>query len=987
MIDNQNLQELDYSLYQQWHNTLIAITRHDSTTYFRDLAKSLQSLFNSEAVIVVLRDVYIEKYTSFMETSLEGQLKISNEILAKLFHNPDTGIHKINIIEDSLLNYLNISPKSDFCFFQTYDINSSLSVALFSSSFNSILAKQIESQWLYLNPILSQTVFRGTSFFNHEQQFFAQKETFFIDLDKNNVVTKTNIKSNLYILLETIKNNGLLATNDSINNLIVEYSIENRKGLYLALKKEMPNECKLIKLIPVTVPEINNKSDFGEKKSPLIEILPIGVMKVNNKGYITYANRWMLEFLDASNMNIEGTHIGRFLVHSTIPVKVSSVLRSRKQDTNDFVMSIITKSNRTRQASVTSLIMSEKEGAVLIVQDVEERLNLARQVKQKENDLLRLVNNKNMIIVRTDLSSNIIFANRTFLRIVGFVEEGVIGKPLREFLLYTESESFQKLWVKFTNYELTQTELAIKSSENTPVFWLASIQPSGDEVVFSGIDITELQRTRSMLDNSQKLINDVFDNIPGLVMVINKTYDILFTNQKEKLSDLEEKISCHQLSIDGDTLCENCQLHTVFSEKVSKQFEMYDEKNDKSYAVHTIPLPNKSGNVIYGLEFFQDITAQKKIQQSIQESKNAAEKVSKLKSSFISNINHEVRTPLNAIIGFSNLILSGNKSSEANKEFVEIIHENGNRLLDTISGLIELSRLQSGDFVLINEVFNLNKLLSYIGDSYREHNNIFSGKIQFNISVPTNQFWINTDKNRIIKIITQLLDNAIKFTEKGVVIMALEVRSDTLAIIIQDNGQGLNSDDFNAFFEYFGKDHMKTQPLEGPGLGLAIAYHNAIAIGGDLVLVKNVSQGTRFEILLPHEFSKITGENVSYQDKWSHKKILIAEDDDTNFIYLQELLAHCGFNISRAKNGNEAIALINENIDLVLLDIQMPFCDGITVAKTVREKGYKMPIIALTAHNFNETECLEAGCDMFLTKPIVSNTLYTIIEKYLAKSN
>ncbi len=396
-----------------------------------------------------------------------------------------------------------------------------------------------------------------------------------------------------------------------------------------------------------------------------------------------------------------------------------------------------------------------------------------------------------------------------------------------------------------------------------------------------------------------------------------------------------------------------------------------------------MPLLNSAGQVMYAIEFFNDITAQKKIQIAMQEARNVAEKASKLKSSFLSNINHEIRTPLNAIMGFSKLMLLKDSGNEAPQEYLEVIHSSGQRLLDTISGIIELSRLQSGDYVILNEVFNLNKLLVSIGDTFKEHPNVHSGKIQFTMSLPTNQLWINTDKFRITQVIKHLLDNAIKFTNKGMVFIGLEIRPGNIAFVIQDSGQGISAENPDEIFEYFGKDHLKTHPLEGSGLGLAMAFHNAKVIGGQLEFIKGDAPGSRFELLLPHEFTQTAPKEPMPETVWKKTNILIAEDDETNFLYLQELLCNTGLKLIHAANGKEALELLNEAVDLVLLDIQMPIVDGIRIARTIRESGSKVPIIALTAHNYREKKCLEAGCNQFITKPINSSLLFSVLRQFL----
>ncbi len=251
--------------------------------------------------------------------------------------------------------------------------------------------------------------------------------------------------------------------------------------------------------------------------------------------------------MDADGQLLNGTHIGRFLAQTSIPQRVLNALRSRNK--SDFVVNVITKSNRTKQASVISLMIGKEEGAILVVQDVEDKLELMRLLKQKENDLLRLVNNKSLIIVRTDMQSRIVFANKTFLILTGFMEEGVLGKSIESFLGKISSYEFKAIWEKIINQDLTQVEFLIKSNDKSHASWLAYIQLTADEVVLSGIDITELRKTRAMLEGHQKLLNDVFENMPGKVMVINRNFEVVFTNCTNIVEKSDKLPSCHETNM------------------------------------------------------------------------------------------------------------------------------------------------------------------------------------------------------------------------------------------------------------------------------------------------------------------------------------------------------------------------------------------------------------------------------------------------------
>ncbi len=716
--------------------------------------------------------------------------------------------------------------------------------------------------------------------------------------------------------------------------------------------------------------------------SELIEYMPIGIIIINKNGYINFANKCAMQILDMGNASINGTHIGRFLALPSIPKRIINALRNNNQ--NNFVINVITRSNKTIHANVTSLKYGDSSESALIIQSIENKLQLNEQLQQKENELLRFLNSRQLIVVRTDRQSRIIYANKTFQINTGFLEEGIVGKKLNNFIANKDTCHFNTVWDKFLNTEITQFEFLMQAHNGRQFRWLANIHISSEEVMLLGIDISELRKTQEIIQEQEKFLKDIFEHLPSKVMIIAHNYNVMFSNHPNFKPKENKFQSCHELCFNKEEICFDCKLHEVFTHKIKTHLEIEDENNLKVYSVTTLPLVNQEGKVIFAIEFFDDITAQKKVQASIQEAKKAAENASKLKSSFLGNINHEIRTPLNAIMGFSKLLSMKNADNINYNEYLDIIYSSGQRLLDTITDILELSRLQSGDFVLVKEVFNLNKLLVSIGDNYREHPGVRLGNVQINLSMPNNQIWINTDKLRIIQIVNQLIDNAIKFANCDIVNIWLEIKNENISIIVQDNGSGIDIQNAKYIFEYFGKDHLKTHPLSGTGLGLAIAHNNSRVIGGALTYVQ-IKKGSRFELLLPHEFINIQQNEKLPKFHWNRTNILIVEDDETNLMYLQELLANTGLNIINAKNGKEALEIFNEKIDLILLDIQMPVIDGIKVAKIIRSQGSKVPIIALTAHHYHEKECLSIGCNQFITKPIYSNVLFKVLQQYLAK--
>jgi signal transduction histidine kinase/ActR/RegA family two-component response regulator len=376
--------------------------------------------------------------------------------------------------------------------------------------------------------------------------------------------------------------------------------------------------------------------------------------------------------------------------------------------------------------------------------------------------------------------------------------------------------------------------------------------------------------------------------------------------------------------------------------------------------------------------------------------KEKAEESDRLKTNFIQNISHEIRTPMNGIIGFSELLEKGGLTIQEQKEYAKIIVRNSKELIVIIDNILEISKLQTEKIVIRPEEIELDTVLQNIYNNYK------SKALEKNIAlilenkISPNHNQILIDKPRLIKILNNLIDNAIKFTPNGTVLIDCKVLNQSLLFSIKDSGIGIKKKDQKRIFHNFSQSEKEiSKNYGGLGLGLSIAKKNANLIGGDISFTTEVNQGSTFKLVVPFvpviNSKEINAKSDSKENEKLVKQIvLIAEDGDINFLFLKTILSKIpdyNFIIHRAENGKEAVEICKENkeINLVLMDIKMPIMDGYEATERIKKLRPKLPVIAQTAFSTEEDiqKAINAGCDDFISKPIDRILLQAILSRYI----
>ncbi len=378
--------------------------------------------------------------------------------------------------------------------------------------------------------------------------------------------------------------------------------------------------------------------------------------------------------------------------------------------------------------------------------------------------------------------------------------------------------------------------------------------------------------------------------------------------------------------------------------------------------------------------------------------KEKAQESDRLKTAFLANMSHEIRTPMNAILGFTDLLKDESLSAHSRNEFIEIINSRGKDLLQIINDIIDISKIEAKQIKIHPVQCSVNSVLFELYSFFESNITLKLKKdivLKLHTDLPNDKSYIYIDDIRLKQIFTNLIGNAIKFTELGYIEFGYSFENNILNFYVEDTGIGIPKEKHILIFDRFRQaDDSTTKNFGGTGLGLAISKSLVELMGGIMKLDSELGSGSKFSFSLPYnpeEENKIKEKekNKDFIDNinWQNKLILVVEDDHVNFQYLKVLLKKTQAKVIRAENGVEAIEMCkeHENINVVLMDIQMPIMNGFEATKIIKAMRKDLPIIAQTAYAMAEDKekCRAAGCDDYLTKPIDIKSLICVTGKYL----
>jgi PAS domain S-box-containing protein len=536
------------------------------------------------------------------------------------------------------------------------------------------------------------------------------------------------------------------------------------------------------------------------------------------------------------------------------------------------------------------------------------------------------------------------------------------------------------------------------------------------------------KKFRSIFDNS---LEGIFQSSPeGRFLTVNAAFAQILGYSIEELLKLNIAHDVYKNEADRGALIAELSI-----KKEVTDYQLTLKKKDGSEVIIRLNarfVSDSEGKSIYFEGSIQDITSEviaemkkQKAEQDLRDEKMRSDMLARealksnlIKSQFLANMSHEIRTPMNGIIGYLSLIQkAAYKSEDELKQFASNARKSAESLLTIINDILDLSKIESGKMELGNIDFNLldviDESVSMLSAKIKEKNLTISRIIEENTLN-----LLNGDSTRIRQVFVNLIGNAIKFTHKGgikIFVKTINTDKDIVTIFcsVEDTGIGIPADKINTLFKPFSQvDGSHTRKYGGTGLGLVICKEFVTMMGGEIGVQSDIDKGSRFFFTLKlkpqiviaggqshnslsrvyelkNEIKENIPESKEIKEVRGEHKILLAEDNFINQKVCLRILHEAGFTSDAVTNGLEAIDAVKKNIySLVLMDVQMPECDGFTATAEIRKLGgsfIKLPIIAITAHALlgDKEKCLEAGMNDYISKPIVSENLIKMIDEWV----
>jgi PAS domain S-box-containing protein len=727
---------------------------------------------------------------------------------------------------------------------------------------------------------------------------------------------------------------------------------------------------------------------------------------------------------------------------------------STGQKVYNFPLVVIDAQQREIHVELTSsvyVIEGKLAGSIGLIRDVTE----SRKAKSELLKLSQAVEQSPASIVITSLDGKIEYVNPKFTEITGYSPEEALGQNPRILKSDEQPDwLYKELWETISKGGTWHGEL-LNKKKNGDFFWeSASMAPifDKDQKIINYIAIKEDITLRKAMEESleqqshlRKILIEIssgFINIPfdevgqavnlalqKMAQFVNADRAYTFDYNWEKgvcdniyewcapgiepeidnlqnvpLDMMKDWVAAHQKG-------EPMYVPDVFQLPRGEVREILEPQGIKS--VLSVPMMNEGrciGFVGFDsviehhnysdiemqlLKIFAQLLANVQLRREMVEqlmvAKEKAEESDQLKTAFLQNLSHEVRTPLNGIIGFADLLTDEDNSPEEQKRYADIIIERGNQLTSIINDILTISALETGTETIFNELANVNVLI-------KNHLSVFAGqaaekgiRLVSKCLLSDDEASVLIDKAKLGQILNNLFTNALKFTKSGMVELGYNLRGQFLEFYVKDTGMGIAKDKQDVIFERFAQaDALIRRDFGGTGLGLSICKGFVELMGGNIRVESEPGHGATFYFTLPYRpvsQSKAPAESLPVAPPEKNITVLVAEDEETNFLLLEMILKKLNLKLIRAENGEQAVEMVGrQKIDLVLMDIKMPVMNGFTAARIIRELKPGLPIIAQTAHAVqSEIEAYSDAFDDYITKPFTKHKIENVIKKYFFK--
>jgi PAS domain S-box-containing protein len=673
-------------------------------------------------------------------------------------------------------------------------------------------------------------------------------------------------------------------------------------------------------------------------------------------------------------------------------------LISGKKDSTHFVKRFIRKDDNVIWVDLSTSLRRDADNMPLYfissLIDITDRIQSEVALQESEQKYRSIFENVQDVYYETTIDGVIVDVSPSISIISKgqYTREELVGQSMYGLYVDPEERALMINELK-KNTSVVDFEINLRNKDGSVIYCSVSSKLQFDsegrpeKLIGSMRDVTQRKMTEEALNRSQKEFQNYFESGAVGMSVTNTDRKWIQVNQKlcsilgysrEELigkewnelthpEDLKVNIEMFQMALNGKI--NNYELDKRFLRK------------DGSVVFVTVSVVcerNSDGTVHHLLSSYIDITERKRFEEELVKAKEKAEESDRLKTAFLHNVSHEIRTPMNAIMGFTALLSETDSDAATRKSYIDVISQSSDHLLAIISDIIDFSSIEADLVKVIREEFNLNDVFKAVYSYQAQKAKEKKIDLAFETGLTDSEANIVTDKTKLIRILSNILSNAIKFTHQGRIRYSYRLKLAMLEFTVSDTGIGIPQEQQSKIFERFYQVHNQaSRTYEGTGLGLAISKAYVELLGGSIRVISAPGAGSKFVFTIPYEkkgekpntFSQVPDTDKFYFKV--RKKILVAEDVESNFRLIKYFLTGLNAEVIHVTNGKEAVdcCLSDKSIDLVLMDIKMPVMDGYTATKILRDNNISIPIIAQTAYADDKEQALKAGCTGFISKP------------------
>ena len=767
----------------------------------------------------------------------------------------------------------------------------------------------------------------------------------------------------------------------------------------------------------------------AEKYKELYDFAPMGYFTLDRKGNILKLNLAGAKMLGRNRSELIYKPFHHFITQDKNPAFHQFLEKLfNNQPKESCNVTLLSKTNDAIFVHLSGIVAQHGSQCYITASDITDRSHAEEKLKESERLYRKLFDQANEGLILLTMDGRIAELNQSFAQMHGYTVEEMKNMDIKELDVLKEDafDGRAAIIQRILNGEVVRFEVEHFHKDGHSFILsdtVSVINISGQKYFLAfHQDITERKQAEKALMESEVKYKQIFDNTFDIMSIYEVTED-----GRYKVIDFNATEAKLLGSVDNykDRYIDECIPPDLF-EKFKQNYErciktesiiVYDEvinyqNINKTFNTQLIPLKNSSGRIHRIIVISRDVTENKTLTAQLTKqneelnflnkdltiAKEKAEQSDHLKSAFLANMSHEIRTPMNGILGFSSLLKLPGLTGEEQQEYIKIIERSGARMLNVISEIMDISKIEAGMVSANFQEINVNEKIENVFKLLKPEADKKGILLSFKNGLPAKDANVVSDSEKFYSILTNLVKNAIKYTDKGSIefgyVIVEKIHEFSLRFFVKDTGIGIPIERQEAIFDRFVQaDISDVQARQGAGLGLSISKAYVEMLGGEIWVESEKGNGSTFYFTLPfNENSKedIDSKNLIRSEKEANMiedlKILIAEDDEASEIYVSILVNDYSKNLLKVHTGPETVKVCRQNpdIDLILLDIQMPEMNGYEATRAIRQFNKDVIIIAQTAYALagDREKAIDAGCNDYIEKPIKKEFLIEMINKY-----